>query len=326
MTRGKPAAKRAARKRPAVRKATHKTTSARTASTRKAAQQKNRLGNHVAVVSSITFHGTALESEFIAGARIGRDRLHHEDDSNGTYNRQKLAKAIHRFNKDDSIGLIVAVGGLGSAMEALSNATKPWIALIGGTPGSFPDSPSKHFRGAVSLEAYVHNDDRISHLTAAHGIPLSQICLLYNPNSACSVSELCAWEALGGAHSVAAGRNDGSGENDSTTYGSAFDAIAGSVRAVMISADPFFQNTKDQLIDAANDWVNAAGTSRRVCYPLRDYANGRATAHQPQAGHCTLHGPKLEDAYRRLGQMAAEVLSGTSSPVVTLPIGRPEDR
>jgi hypothetical protein len=314
MQRRKQAAKQSMRKRSVAKKATHKKTGRK-----KTTQKKIRLAQGIGIISSIKFHGTVLEGEFKRGANIGADPPY----ADGSYDRVMLAAAVHRFNKDASIGLIVAVGGLGSAMEAFSNATKPWIALIGGAPGSFPSSTLSWFYGGVSVDTYARNVDRIRHLTNIHHIQLQDICLLFNPNSECSATETNAW---GGATPVAAGRN-AYGVNDVATYGPAFASIPANVKAVVVSADPFFQDTKDDLIDAANGWVNNApmGTNRRVCYPLQNYAN-TGKAHQPQAGHHTLHGPELKNAYYALGQKAATILSsGMASTLDPVPIGNPQD-
>src|SRR4029077_10668689 len=88
--------------------------------------------------------------------------------------------------------------------------------------------------------------------------------------------------------------------------GTAFTDFANdnNLRAMIVSADPVFQDNKDFLVDKAN------GSNKYMCYPLQIYAN-TGGAHHPH-GHHTLHGPKLATAYYTLGIKAAEVIkSGT---------------
>jgi hypothetical protein len=79
---------------------------------------------------------------------------------------------------------------------------------------------------------------------------------------------------------------------------------------MIISADPFFQDTKDKLIDAANTWIAQPGTNRYVCYPFEEYSEANV---QPSANTASWYGPSLEAAYGQLGTSAQLALSATSS-------------
>jgi hypothetical protein len=95
--------------------------------------------------------------------------------------------------------------------------------------------------------------------------------------------------------------------NSTATYAPAFAAIeAAHMQAVVVSADPFFKDTMDHLIDAANRWLTG-GKGRRIVYPLHDYENTAGKC-KPVAGH-TVHGPDLGDAHEELGKIAAEFLA-----------------
>jgi hypothetical protein len=85
------------------------------------------------------------------------------------------------------------------------------------------------------------------------------------------------------------------------------------LKADVISADPFFQESKNELIKAAN------ATGLYLCYPLLHYRNNGG-AHKPKGGKTTLFGPSLENAYKMLGQVASlAVNSGGSVGFVQAP-------
>jgi putative tryptophan/tyrosine transport system substrate-binding protein len=66
--------------------------------------------------------------------------------------------------------------------------------------------------------------------------------------------------------------------------------------AILISADPFFNRRRAQIIRLA------AKHKVPVCYPFREYVD---------AGGLISHGPSLANSYRRLGVWAGLVLGGT---------------
>jgi hypothetical protein len=75
-----------------------------------------------------------------------------------SYDHQTLATAVQTFANDTTVALIVTVGGVTSAMAAVPSS-KPWVAIIGGTPQGFPQpatSPDDNnkFWGGVSLETF----------------------------------------------------------------------------------------------------------------------------------------------------------------------------
>jgi hypothetical protein len=101
--------------------------------------------------------------------------------------------------------------------------------------------------------------------------------------------------------------NSTNGDVDPNRYANDMANFPASVKAIVMSADPFFQDTMDELIDAAN------GTGRYICYPLQAYENTGGT-HLPTHGKATLFGPSLVGAYKLLGQLASIVLN-TGAPV-----------
>jgi len=275
----------------------------------------------IGVLSSIPFAGTKLAAAFDKG--FGRAGIYANIKDNCGYDAASLQAAVQALNNDIKIGLIVTVGGLIAAQEAArsTGATLPFISLIGGTPGNFKGGG--YFRGGVSLESFAHNPHRIAHLKSLK-IPEEKICLLSNPNSFMSPLERTAWQAAPRGGVFDAGGTAGAGSPNSTaTYKAAFGKIsAAGMMAVVVSADPFFQATMDDLINEANQWIKA-GQGRRICYPLHDYANPSGKC-QPIAGH-TLYGPDLMEAYALLGQMAAKFLAGQATTLQSYGPGSPQD-
>jgi hypothetical protein len=156
------------------------------------------------------------------------------------------------------------------------------------------------------------------------GIPEDRICLLSNPNSFMAPTEMAAWVATGRGPVISAGASPGMGPtNSAATYAPAFAAIeAANMQAVVVSADPFFKDTMDELIDAANRWL-AGGEGRRIVYPLHDYQNSAGKC-KPSPGH-TLHGPDLRDAYEELGRTAAAFLAGQATGLQVIRISAARD-
>ncbi len=60
-----------------------------------------------------------------------------------------------------------------------------------------------------------------------------------------------------------------------------------------MSADPFFQETMDELVPEANK------SGIHVIYPLQDYKNAWEP---PTPGYATLQGPDLLEAYSQLAK------------------------
>ena len=192
---------------------------------------------------------------------------------------------------------------------ATSTGRQNPFSLVGGTTSNFPGTaPPASFYGGVTLESFGHNADRLDHLTGksaahAHNFPLAQIALLINPDSSVGADESLRWPSDGG-HIYQA--------RDKTTIQSELGNFAGSNHtAIIISADPFFTDNLEYVIQQAN------GTSKHVCYPFQEYANASAGAGHPHPTHNkhTLHGPKLLDAYQQLGQVVASVISSGAAPL-----------
>jgi hypothetical protein len=221
------------------------------------------------------------------------------------YRTKQLKAAIQQFNADDNIGLIVTFGGNVTYNVAGQYATKPFISLIGGLLPNNPTPPTGLFAGAVNLNSFGMDDDRIADLVNNNPKVASpnDIWLLYDPRSSMASAEQNDFN--GGGTTPAT-----NGISDPTKFGSDFDAMkAAGAKAVIISAAPYFHKQRDPLIGAANN------SKLYICYPLLGYRNTGGT-NQPTKGMATLLGPDLVDgngnAYGLMGAMASTVLSGNS--------------
>jgi hypothetical protein len=219
-----------------------------------------------------------------------------------SYKENKLKTAIDKFNNDQEIGLIVTVGGLVIFKVADTNASKPFISLIGGPPANH----GAKFYGGVSLQSYQSNPARINYL-GTKGFGSANVGLYYNPNSAMSGVETQLW--TGAQPPIAA-----TGDNSKNAFGGDFANMPGTITAVVVSADPFFQEAKNDLVAAANN------SGKYLCYPLQDFGS---SAPKPDHGEATLYGPALTDAYKLMGERAAVVLT-TSAPLSPLLVSVPD--
>lgn len=210
-------------------------------------------------------------------------------------NYNALSNAIK--NHDVKVGLIVTTGGNIAYRAAVdANLQTPFVSLVGEAPGRRPDN----FCGGVALQSWQANDARLSYMLQVGGYHASNVGLFCNRRSAMHSDEMALWH---GSEYYSTG---GGGNNNSTVFAKELNAVDDSIKALIISADPFFQDNKVALIDACNNWV-AAKVGRSVCYPLADYAGVQGATPFPP-GTSYWYGPNLTDAYNKLGQVAALAL------------------
>lgn len=231
------------------------------------------------------------------------------------YDQTALETALNELNQSEEIGLIVTMGGVVTLRQALEDpggATQYFISLFGGRK-RVPSPNSEYFLGGVSLESYRHNPARVRRIRNKVAISdKKEICLLSNKNSSMANTEKRAW---GGR--IAKADIDPATADPLAEYKTAFQAIASftnpPVKAVVVSADPFYLETGPDLIRAANTWVQ--GGDRVVCYPLQDY---KTLSPAPMQGKRLFFGPNLAEAYKKLGQKARAILDSNIQPVGSL--------
>jgi hypothetical protein len=214
----------------------------------------------------------------------------------GSYKRAKLKKKIEKLNNDTEVGLIITLGGNKTFDAATALSDKNFVSLV----GSIPTPQPAKCKGGVSLNSFMANGDRIDHLVNDKKKKKNKIALLCNPNSSMNVNEENNWTnalSMPASSIYHAGKDNQADENDSSTFQAAFETITDdNMQAVIISADPFFQDAMDELVADANK------SGVYVTYPLQDYANAWEP---PESGQSTLQGPDLIAACTSLGGIAA---------------------
>jgi hypothetical protein len=255
----------------------------------------------VGIVSNITYKDTNLERNFDRGLdhpQWDRVVLHQVG-----YDPAHLAEAVGRLNDNPSVGLIVTVGGVTTAQAALSypQLTKPFVSLIGDIIiPDFPGTIQGRFFGGINLENFRRNSERIARL-GARGFAAHEICLLCNPMSATTRLETEEWRNANPPRGDIFDAQNLQKIQEAFTKFKQHDTL----RAMIISSDGFFQDSKDLIKDEAEK------SRKLVCYPLQIYAEGNRPLPR---GRSRRHGPRLATAYFDLGRKAAEVIqSGTAS-------------
>jgi len=214
------------------------------------------------------------------------------------------------LKKVDGPNRVIATGGgLVAFLAAEKNiTTAKFVSLV----GMEPTGNLGRCYGGVTLNSFGGNSARVRFLVA-NGRPRAGIGLFCNVNSPITQYEVQNWGTIAGVdQTIAYGGNTG-GQNDSSHYLGDLNGADANITTLIISADPFFQDTKDDLIYACNQWVAGAavGTTRYICYPFADYSNTNGN-YQPTPGTASWYGADLSQAYGSLGASAADAVTATS--------------
>jgi hypothetical protein len=272
---------------------------------------------NIGILSSIGFTGTIFETWFRLG--LGQpssvwpfvpNNPIQESIGYNTGALQNAAQNVLAVNPD----VIVTFGGniVASAMVAKNSGDIPMFSVIGNLT---PQLASAAY-GGINLDTVARNAERFNRLTKVLNIPASAICFLANPGSAMHYAEYAQWIALNpnGVFYPFSPLTPGSSMTAQQGFDSIFQSFArnGAVSAMLVSADPSFQDFKDELISSANN------VNKTVCYPLQTYYNNSGV--QPVSGRSTIHGPKLARACFVLGQDVANFLvNGGKAPGFRVP-------
>jgi len=272
---------------------------------------------NVCVVSVMTFAGTEFETAFKDGFASAGTYITPKDNLGYDINNLRT----NGVNLVPANSLVVAVGGLVAALAA-DGTTMPYIALTG---ADF--TWSGVFLGGISLSASKHHMDRLAHLHYnKNNTPknAAKTCLLYNganPNfSNLEKSAFPYTQATQNIDQTTAG-------NAANIYATAFnnidnktnsDGSAANIEAIVVSADAFFTQTKDDLITAAGN--------RYMVYPFNDYRD--LGNKKPKHQSSTIHGPKfsLVEVYCKMGVKARLAMSGRYVNWDHEPFGDPQDQ
>lgn len=262
----------------------------------------------IGVLSSIPFQNKPIQTAFLNGLATPGIYINVQD-GNGAglgYGTNALTTGLTTLNLDPNVGLIVAVGGSithNAAMNDVGGALMPFISIVGGKFGNFPNPGNGHFCGSISLQSVSHHALRIAKIKALFNIAKNdEICLLYNTNAAMHSNEVLL---LKNSVPVSVDENT---VNANNIYTQAFNSISQiqnpTIKAVIVSADPWFTQTASNLVTAANNWIGQLPAQRAVCYCLQEYQQ-----YNPTPGKRLKYGPLLQDVYKALGQMAKAVLA-----------------
>jgi len=156
-------------------------------------------------------------------------------------------------------------------------------------------------------------NNRVAAIKKTLGKTPDNVSLIYHTGSPLVKSEIQLW--TGGGDSGAWPKVTGFFDNgpggaaipfsSKRGFANAFNSITTDV--IVISADPHFQENKDDLIQAANQ------SSKIVCYPYADYRN-RGGTHKPRPGMSYLYGPSLKDMIDQMGTIAGTFGKNNPAP------------
>jgi hypothetical protein len=201
------------------------------------------------------------------------------------YDQATLQAAISLFNNDTNIQLIITVGGgvTYTAAAAMPALAKPFVSVVGEAPAI----QASLCYGGVTLMSCQTDAARVGQTLHGKGFQPAEIGLYYNPQSVMAQAEKNSWP---GGQAVAA-----TVPNNAANYAGDLAQFLPGIKAIVISADPFFQDTKGPLTAAAGN------TNLYCCYSLQDF-NGKHLK-------ASMHGPKLKEVYSLVGTLAANALA-----------------
>jgi putative ABC transport system substrate-binding protein len=236
----------------------------------------------------------------------------------------KLRTDADAFARDTQVRVIVAAGGPISAVKALEART----AAGRNVPIVFTTVAYPFNYGLVSNRAAYSNPDRNATGTAGLTteldvdrldllkqlvLPGSKIGLLVNPSRPNEGPQSVALEAAARAKGLTPVRAEAAPEIP--VLGKEFDAAftklkSEQVDALLVTADPFFNSRRSDVIDLAKQ------LKRPAIYQWREFA---------EDGGLMSYGPSLTEAFRTAGEYAGRIAMGADTPA-TLPIVEPNTR
>jgi|GEM_PF-2252687 len=261
----------------------------------------------IGILSSIPFQNTTLQTAFQSGLAAAKMYFNIKD-NNGKglgYDQSALKANLQNLNADENVGLIVCVGGSITHAVAFNGAVKPFISVVGGRFGAFPTPTTGKFRGGISTESVSRHGLRLAYLKTKFNIQSDdEICLLHNPNSHMVGNEKPLFKR------AAPAMVDPNTPNYRTVYDTAFNAVSAlqnpTIKAVMVSADPWFTATAGDLAQAANRWIAQLPAQRAVCYCVQEFVQ-----HKPTGGKRLMHGPHIGAIYKAMGEKAKLLLANS---------------
>jgi len=263
----------------------------------------------IGILSSIKYSGTSFQTwlQFGLGMPSAQYILLQPRENLG-YQPGPLAANATALSNANPAAIITFGGNIVASAMAQNNPNNfQFFSVIGNLTADL--SGARYLSGGVNLDTVARNATRFNYLTNDLNIPASQIAFLSNPGSAMYLGEQAQWAALNPGGSFYQ-FNPLSLVAPITSVQEGFNSVFQSfarnagASAMLVSADPAFQDNKDALIAAANN------ANKMVCYPLQTYNNNFGTL--PAGGRVTMYGPKLARACFLLGQdVVSSLATGT---------------
>ena len=269
-------------------------------------------------------HSPASSMSFFASSKpmVLVSTLHLSNDLKQSFEEGAGQKPLYKVGVDyDSLAqimqqvdgtnrLIVTTGGL-IAFNAARDYIK--IAYFVSLVGATPTGNIGRCLGGIVVPGWSENSARVDFLVNNKGRARGAIGLFCNRKSAMNAAEVANWATIPGVNQTIIYAGNTAGHNNSSHYPQDFaQANAAGITTLVISADPFFYDTEEKLIAAANGWVGPADGTRYLCYPFEDYGN-IGGHNQPTTGTASWYGCSLSDAYNQIGVTAALELNSTTS-------------
>ena len=195
------------------------------------------------------------------------------------------------------VAVIVTVGGDPPALAAkAATSTIPIVFMVGRNPVKFGLVTSLNRPGgnATGVNLYItETEAKRIELLRDLAPTVTTIAVLMNPKTA--DAEIQVSEVLAAARALQQ-RIEVMNASSDLEIDTAFVTLAQqNICALLVGADPFFNNRRDLIISLA------ARHAIPAIYPLRDFAD---------AGGLMSYGTSLMDAYRQVGIYAARILKG----------------
>jgi hypothetical protein len=228
------------------------------------------------------------------------------DNGRGGQNKHReLYVAIERLDRNNSVDLIVAAGGMVTEDAAYRQCQgKPYIVLCGSTP-----QYSNKLRGGVNVNLTANLGTRNSAFVSAANIETDRVCLIWNARSLTGHDEAQYWTSISKFKVSVDQNND---QKIKKAFVDAKNLIKDGVKAqgILISPDPFFTSRMDVVVQAAH------ATGLKICYPFETYKSAMPT--NPGGRHIFVGpNPDLAASYYIVGEKVGASLTEiwTNQPV-----------
>jgi hypothetical protein len=214
---------------------------------------------------------------------------------------------------------LIAAAGLAAVIAAHKDGRVNTVGLIGrlpknGEPGwDAINGSGTNVKCIQNMDTAAHNMERRDKLAGPpFNVPVSDIALMVNSNSAMGMNEHDEWVAGGGTglkYPDLAGKKD----NDHAHFGAFFRNVPAHIKGIIVSSDPFFFRFRTRFIKGA-DSARPKAADLKFCFPFAEwkFQDDGTTVLQPwdDARHIGFCGTGIDllPSYRKLGICALNTL------------------